>query len=355
MGDPANISRAMDRMTSMATFVKVVENGGFSAAARALSISPSVASAHVQALEDRLGVRLLNRSTRKVSLTEVGHAYYERCLQILAEADDADQIAQALQSSPRGTLRLNTSVAIPPFLAPVVAEYTALYPEVSIDLTMTDRMIDLVEDGFDLAVRNMSVPDSSLVTRRVASYRFVVCGSPDYFARHGVPTTPADLVDHNCLVYSRSAWGHEWRFNGGDGEQSIPVKGNLQANSDNALRLAAVNGQGLAMAPSFLVIDEIKSGRLVPILTEFLQAEYAINAIYPHRHHLSAKVRSFIDLLAKHFREDPAWADPCRSKLAAKSGNGADGKLWLNGSGPNGSDGALQSDSVRQSPHQSAA
>ena len=149
----------MDRMTSMATFVKVVENGGFSAAARALSISPSMATAHVQSLEERLGVRLLNRSTRKVSLTEVGHAYYERCLQILAEADDADQIAQALQSTPRGTLRLNTSVAIPPFLAPVIAEFAALYPDVSISMTMTDRMIDLVEDGFDLAVRNMAVPD----------------------------------------------------------------------------------------------------------------------------------------------------------------------------------------------------
>jgi len=314
----------MDRMTSMATFVKVVESGGFSAAARALSISPSMVTTHVQALEERLGVRLLNRSTRKVSLTEVGHAYYERCLQILAEADDADQIAQALQSTPRGTLRLNTSVAIPPFLAPVIAEFTALYPDVTIAMTMTDRMIDLVDDGFDLAVRNMSIPDSSLVTRRVATYRFVVCGSPDYFARCGTPQRPADLVHHNCLIYSRSQWGNDWRFAGPDGEQSIAVKGNLHANSDNALRLAAVHGQGVAMAPSFLVKDEIKSGRLVPVLTEFLQAEYSINAIYPHRHHLSAKVRSFIDLLAKHFRDDPAWADPCRSKLNAAPGNSAD-------------------------------
>jgi len=314
----------MDRMTSMATFVKVAESGGFSAAARALGISPSMATTHVQALEERLGVRLLNRSTRKVSLTEVGQAYYERCLQILAEADDADQIAQALQSTPRGTLRLNTSVAIPPFLAPVITEYTALYPDITIALTMTDRMIDLVEDGFDLAVRNMSIPDSSLVTRRVATYRFVVCGSSDYFARHGVPQRPADLARHNCLIYSRSQWGNDWRFAGPDGEELVPVTGNLHANSDNALRLAAVHGQGLAMAPSFLVKDEIKSGRLVPVLVEYLQTEYSINAIYPHRHHLSAKVRSFIDLLARHFHDDPAWADPCRSKLAGRSDNGAD-------------------------------
>ena len=313
----------MDRMTSMATFVKVVESGGFSAAARTLGMSPSMATAHVQSLEERLGVRLLNRSTRRVSLTEVGHAYYERCLQILADADDADQIAQALQSTPRGTLRLNTSIAIPPLLAPVIAEFVALYPEISINLTMTDRMIDLVEEGFDLAVRNMSVPDSSLVVRRIATYRFVVCGAPGYLAARGIPRQPADLVHHNCLVYSHSAWGNEWRFAGLEGEQSVAVAGNLQANSDNALRLAAVHGQGLALAPSFLLIDEIKSGRLVPVLTEFLQTEHAINAIYPHRHHLSAKVRSFIDLLVKHFHEDPGCADPCRSRPAAKAPAGA--------------------------------
>ena len=314
----------MDRLTSLTAFVRVADSGGFSAAGRRLNMSTTMVSNHVQALEDRLGARLLNRTTRKVSLTEVGRAYYDRAIQILADIEQADDIAGALQSTPRGTLRLNTSVAIPPFLAPVIAEFTALYPDVTIAMTMTDRMIDLVDDGFDLAVRNMSIPDSSLVTRRVATYRFVVCGSPDYFARCGTPQRPADLVHHNCLIYSRSQWGNDWRFAGPDGEQSIAVKGNLHANSDNALRLAAVHGQGVAMAPSFLVKDEIKSGRLVPVLTEFLQAEYSINAIYPHRHHLSAKVRSFIDLLAKHFRDDPAWADPCRSKLNAAPGNSAD-------------------------------
>jgi DNA-binding transcriptional LysR family regulator len=305
----------MDRMTSMATFVKVVECGGFSAAARALGISPSMVTTHVRALEERLAVRLLNRSTRKVSLTEAGHAYYERCLQILTDVEEAERIAEALQSTPRGTLRLNTSVAIPPFLAPVIAEFASLFPEVSVNLAMTDRMVDLVEEGFDLAVRNMSVPDSSLIARCVATYRFVICGSPGYLAARGVPREPAELVHHNCLVYSHSAWGNEWHFAGPEGEQSVAVVGNLQANSDNALRLAAVHGQGLALAPSFLLIDEIKSGRLVPVLTEFLQTDHAVNAIYPHRRHLSAKVRSFIDLLARRFRDDLAWADPCRSHL----------------------------------------
>ena len=291
----------------MTTFVKVVESEGFSAAARALGISPSMATTHVRALEERLGVRLLNRSTRRVSLTEAGQIYYDRCLQILAEVEDAERVAQALQSTPRGTLRLNTSVAIPPFLAPVIAEFVTLYPDVSINMTMTDRMIDLVEEGFDLAVRNMLIPDSSLIVRRVATYRFVVCGAPGYFAARGMPKQPADLVHHNCLIYSHSAWGHEWRFAAPDGEQSISVSGNLQANSDNALRLAAVHGQGLALAPTFLVADEIKSGRLVPVLGRFLQTDHAINAIYPHRRHLSAKVRVMVDFLADAFRGTPAW------------------------------------------------
>jgi DNA-binding transcriptional LysR family regulator len=317
-----NQDNDMDRLTSMATFVKVVESGGFSAAARTLSISPSMATTHVQSLEDRLGVRLLNRNTRMVSLTEVGQAYYERCLQILAEADDADRVAQALQATPRGVLRVNTSVAVPPFLAPVIAEFVALYPDISLSMTMTDQMVDLVEEGFDLAVRDMPVPDSSLIVRRVATYRFVVCGAPSYFAKRGTPRELDDLAHHNCLIFSRSGWGNEWRFADADGEHSVPVSGNLLANSANALRLAAVHGQGLAMAPGFLFADDIKSGRLIPILTEFSSTEHAINVIYPHRRHLSAKVRSFIDLVTRRYHEDPSWADPCKA-CSAKSGTGA--------------------------------
>jgi DNA-binding transcriptional LysR family regulator len=316
-----NQDNDMDRLTSMATFVKVVESGGFSAAARMLNISPSMATTHVQSLEERLGVRLLNRNTRMVSLTEVGQAYYERCLQILAEADDADRVAQALQATPRGVLRVNTSVAVPPFLAPVIAEFVALYPDISLSMTMTDQMVDLVEEGFDLAVRDMPVPDSSLIARRVATYRYVVCGAPSYLAKRGTPRQLVDLAHHNCLIFSRSGWGNEWRFADADGEHSVPVSGNLLANSANALRLAAVHGQGLAMAPGFLFADDIKSGRLIPILTEFSSTEHAINVIYPHRRHLSAKVRSFIDLVTRRYHEDPSWADPCKA-CSAKSGTG---------------------------------
>jgi DNA-binding transcriptional LysR family regulator len=292
----------MDRVTSMSAFAKVVSTGGFSAAGRALNMSPSMVSNHVQALEDRLGVRLLNRSTRKTSLTEVGEAYYERTLQILADLEEAEHAAQALQSVPRGSLRLNTSVALPPLLAAVIEEFVRLYPEASVSMSMTDQVVDLVEERFDLAVSHMPVEESSLISRRVASYHFAVCGSPSYFEHWGIPQAPSDLTSHNCLTYSHSAWGDEWRFSSQGGEQAIRVSGNLQANSANALRSAAIHGQGLVILPTFLIADELRTGRLIRVLGDFLQTEHAVSAIYPHRHRVSAKVRSFVDLLVKHFR-----------------------------------------------------
>jgi DNA-binding transcriptional LysR family regulator len=303
----------MDRITSMTSFVKVVDTGGFSSAARALNLSPSVVTNHIQSLEERLGVRLLNRSTRKVSLTEVGHAYYDRCVRIIAELDDADQVAEALQSKPRGNLRLNTAVAIPAIIAPVIAEFVALYPEASVSVVATGRMVDLVEEGFDLAIRVTPVQTSSLIVRRLASFRFVVYGAPDYFASRGKPERPADLARHNCMSFPDGPWGTDWQF---DIDQVVPIAGNLQANNVDSLRLAAVLGQGLIYIPTFLVCDELKSGRLVPVLSEFSTVERSIDAIYPHRQHLSAKVRSFIDLLAKHFH-GASWAGPDGRPCAA--------------------------------------
>jgi DNA-binding transcriptional LysR family regulator len=307
----------MDRLTSMTTFVKVVEHGGFSAAARALDMSPSMVTTHVQALEERLGVRLLNRSTRRVGLTEVGQAYFERCVQILAELDDADQIAQVLQSTPRGTLRLNTSIVMPPFIGSVIGEYVKRFPDVGVDLVISDRMVDLVEEGFDLSIRITPIPDSSLIVRSLASYRLVVCAAPEYLAARGVPQQPSDLAQHNCLVFSQSPWGSEWRFSSPGGEQRIQVSGNMRSNSAVALRLAALHGQGVLATTSFQVADDIEAGRLVQVLTEFLPIEASVLAIYPHRHRLSAKVRSFIDLLAQHFREDPLWAGESDPRAAA--------------------------------------
>jgi DNA-binding transcriptional LysR family regulator len=297
----------MDRVTSIMTFVKVVDTGGFATAARALDLSPSVVTNHVQALEERLGVRLLNRTTRKVNLTEVGQAYYERCVRILAELEEADHLAEALQLKPRGALRLNTSPAIPQIIAPVIASYVAQYPEVSVEIASTARMVDIVEEGFDLAIRAHPMPDSSLIVRRLASYHMVVCGAPDYFARRGTPERPQDLANHNCMYFGYAAWEtHEWRFTHGDGDQAVSISGNLKVNNVDSLRLAAVLGQGLIYLPSFMLADEFESGRLVSVLTQFAAPEMPINAIYPHRQFVPSKVRSFIDLATREFR-DASW------------------------------------------------
>jgi DNA-binding transcriptional LysR family regulator len=286
----------------------VVENGGFSAAARRLDISTSIVTTHIQSLEDLLGVRLLNRSTRKVSLTDVGQAYYERCVQILSDIEEANQIAEATQIKPRGILRLNVASAVPPVIAPSIAEFVALYPDTSVRVTMTSRMPDLIEEGFDLSIRVAPASDLNLIVRHLGTYRWMVCGAPSYFASHGRPQHPAELAQHNCLIYYDSPWGRAWEFAGPDGKQVVSLSGNLEANDGEALRQAGILGQGLVCVPSFMVADQLKSGQLLPILQKFLPAESHIDAFYPHRRHLSAKVRSFIDLVTKNFRA-ANWTD----------------------------------------------
>jgi DNA-binding transcriptional LysR family regulator len=305
----------MDRVISMAAFVKVAESSGFSAAAGHLGISKSRVTTHIKSLEDRLGVRLLNRSTRRVSLTEVGQAYYERCIEILAEIDNADQIAQSQQSKPRGELRLNVASSIPSIIGPSIAEYVRRYPDASVRVTVTSRMVSLVEDGFDLAIRVLPMPDSSLIVRHLASYRIVVCGAPSYLASRGTPRELADLMHHNCLMFSDPPWESQWHFIDSQGVRAIPLSGNLHANMVETLRIAAVLGQGLICVPSFLIVDELRSGGLIPVLTEFLATKLSINAIYPHRRLLSPKVRTFIDVVAKNFHGAP-WADPDASARA---------------------------------------
>jgi DNA-binding transcriptional LysR family regulator len=297
---------AMDRVSSMLSFVKVVENGGFSAAGRQVNLATSVVTQHVKSLEDRLGVRLLNRSTRNVSLTEAGQTYYERCVQILAEIEEAEEAAQVLQARPRGTLRLNILPALAAVIAPSIGEFTSLYPDVSVRLTETTRMVNLVEEGFDLSIRFMTAADSSLILRRLASFRSVVCGSPDYLARQGRPEHPSDLARHNCLIYYDAVYskhGREWPFIGPKGELTVRVSGNLESNSYGGLLAAARLGEGLIFGALPTVADDVKSGALVPLLTEFLPTEYSIDALYPHREHLPLKVRVFIDLVAKNVRE----------------------------------------------------
>jgi DNA-binding transcriptional LysR family regulator len=294
----------MDRLTSLTVFGRVVECGGFSAAARRLNMSVTMVSSHVQALEDRLGVRLLNRTTRKVSLTEIGKAYYERSSQILADLDEADRLASALQATPQGTLRLYTGVTLAPFLATIISEFLSLYPAVSVELTTGERMVDLIEEGFDLAVRPVSPPDSSLIVRRLMRWRSVLCCSPDYRVGHPTPASPSDLTGHNCLRYAFYPFGDEWRFESPGGEPvSVHVAGNFVTNNAAALRRLTLDGHGLFLAPPFVVADDLREGRLVGLLQNYRPVEFSINAIYPHRHHVSTKVRTFIDLLALRFAE----------------------------------------------------
>lgn len=291
----------MDRFTSLTAFVRVVETGGFSAAARRLNMSTTMVSNHVQALEDRLGVRLLNRTTRKVSLTEIGKAYYERSTQILADLEQADDIAGALQSVPRGTLRIHTATHIVPFVSPVIAEFLTAYPDVKVELMMGESSIDMIDEGFDIALRMTPAPESSLIVRSLATWRHVLCCSHDYIDKHGRVHEFAELGARNCFRHVNYPFGDEWKFVDRKGAPaSIRVSGNLVSNSGETLRRAALAGVGVCLAAGFLVHDDLEAGRLVRLLPEYRPVEFALNAVYPHRHHLSAKVRTFIDRLVQH-------------------------------------------------------
>ncbi|MHC6157226.1 LysR family transcriptional regulator [Bradyrhizobium elkanii] len=301
----------MDRLTSLTAFVRVVDSGGFSAAGRKLNMSTTTVSNHVQSLEDRLGARLLNRTTRKVSLTEVGQAYYDRCVQILADIEQADNIAGAQQSVPRGTLRIFTNTHLVQFLSPAVAEFLASYPEVKVDLTIGERNADLIDENYDLAVRMVPPPDSSLIVRTIATWRHVLCCSHGYIEQHGKPTLLADLSARNCMRHANYPYGDEWRFADRKGTPAaVRVSGNLISNSGETLKLAALAGVGVFLAAGFLVRDELESGQLVRLLPEYRPVELTMNAVYPHRHHLSAKVRTFIDLLVHHATEQQKLINP---------------------------------------------
>jgi DNA-binding transcriptional LysR family regulator len=294
----------------MSAFIKVVDCGGFSAAARRLAMSVTMVSNHVQALEEHLGARLLNRTTRRVGLTEVGRAYYERCTGILAEIEDADRAAGALHSTPMGTLKLYANNQLLRFLAPVIAEYLRLYPAAAIDVTGGERRVDLVEEGYDLAVRTFRPQESSLIVRTLSEWRHILCAAPRYFDHHPVPEKLEDLAQHNCVRYAFYPYGDDWRFIGPDGEPaSVKISGNLISNAAEVLRVMGRNGQGLFLAPSFLIEEDIEAGRLVEVLPAWRPVSFTITAFYPHRHQLSSKVRVFIDLMAEHFARHRHWLD----------------------------------------------
>ena len=289
----------MDILNCMKTFVAVVETQSFTAAGTRLDISKALVSKYVGTLEDHLGTRLLNRTTRRLSLTESGLAYYERCLQILADVDEAEQVAGQSAAIPRGTLKVAMPVSFGTVrIAPLLTEYMRRYPEVRLDIALADRRVDLIEDGYDLAIRVGNLPESGLIARKLATDRIVLCASPTYLKAYGVPRTPEELKQHACLNYSYSSSGDEWFFGTGKVRAAVHVDGPMRANNGDMLRLAALDGAGLIWQPHFIVADDLKAGRLVELMKERSSTELGIYAIYPSRKHLSAKVRTFVDYIA---------------------------------------------------------
>lgn len=300
----------MDRFASMEVFVRVAELKGFSEAARRLGQSKSSVSKHVSALENHLGVRLLNRTTRRLSLTEAGVAYYDWCRRIAADMEAAEDSVTRLHAGPCGNLKVNAPMSFGRLhLAAVIPEFMERHPQVTVEMFMDDRVVDLIEEGFDLAVRISRLADSSLIARRIASSRSVVCASPDYLAKHGAPRTPADLAQHNCLIYSYSPQGDRWRFSGPDGEYTVRVSGNFWANNGDALHTAALAGLGVLSSPSFIIGEDLRAGRLKTVLEDCRQPDLTIHAVYPHQRHMTAKLRVFVDYLIEKFAASPSWDD----------------------------------------------
>ena len=302
---------------SMRVFTAVARMGSFTAAAEDLGISRAMASKYINHLENKLDVRLLNRTTRQLNLTEVGIAYLERINPILAELEETEQAIAQLHTEPKGTLKIMSPPSFGSFhLARIFNDYKDKYPDVSIEMVLTDRNPDLFEEGMDLAVFLGEMNDSSLIARKIATTRIVVCGAPAYFEKKGIPRTPADLDHHNCLTLSQRTAMFDWKFIIGGKPVILTPMGNLRTNTADPLRIAAIKGCGLVQLPSYIVGLDIKSGRLQPVLEEYEPTELPIYIVYIHRRHLSAKVRTFVDFITGNFQPVPYWDNWIKEKQA---------------------------------------
>ena len=295
----------------MSTFFSVVEHGGFSAAADRLGLSRAQVSKAVMQLEAFLGTRLLNRTTRRVGLTETGRAYYERASSILQDLDELEGIVREQTLQPNGVLRLSapTSFGIL-HLHELIPRYIERYPGVQVSISLTDRFVDAIAEGFDLVLRIAELEDSSLIARRIAPCRRVLCASPGYLAKQGSPAVPQDLAIHHCLVYANDLKPDTWTLQGPGGIESVRVNGPVCADNGDLLRAAAIAGLGITLLPTFIVGEDIRRGRLQVVLENFRPPELAINAIYPSRRYLSARVRTFIDFIGAAFAGLPDWDAP---------------------------------------------
>lgn len=290
----------MDKFLEMQTFTSVVDAGSFVRAAESLDMSKAAVSRYVADLEARLGVRLLHRTTRKLSLTEEGRAFHARCKSMLEELEEAESEISARSAQASGLVKVNVPYSFGILhLAPLWSDFMAQHPKVTLDVTLSDRVVDLVEEGFDLAVRIGSLASSSLISRKLASTRMVLCASPTYLKVHGSPQRPEEIAQHAVLAYSLLATGDQWSLEGPNGIESVVVHPFLRTNSGDTCRAAALKHQGIILQPSFMVEDDLRSGALVELMPEYRAAEFGIYAVYPSRQYVSAKVRLLIEFLAK--------------------------------------------------------
>lgn len=308
---------ALDRITDLAAFVRVSDARSFTIAAEQLGLSRSAVGKCVVRLEDNLGVRLLHRTTRSVTLTDEGEAFYERCVRVLADLEEIELDMASRTDQPRGRLRLDVPVSFGRLhVLPVLHRFMEMWPEVVVNVTFTDRYVDLIEEGIDIAIRIGGEEDSQLVGRTLARHRLVTCAAPEYLASHDVPMTPADLADHSCLAFTHGGRPTEWRFRSQvpeDGaetavnEQFVRLHGRFCTSNSESLRDAVLAGYGIGQLATFLVGDDLRTGRLRPILESYALDGPPIRVVYPTGRHLSPKVRHFIDLLAETWRPEPPW------------------------------------------------
>src|ERR1700736_5972007 len=298
----------MDKLASLRAFVKVVELGSFSEAARQLRLSRSAISKYIGDLEHSLGVQLPNRTTRHASPNENGQAYFERALSILADIDAADQAVAHLQSTPRGLLRVNAPMSFGTLqLGPAVADFMARNPELQIHLVLSDEQVDPVQGGFDVTLRIADLESSSLIARKIVPIERVICASPDYLDRNGVPAHPGELRNHKLLTYGFLLTGNQWKLTGDDGDHWIQPAWTLCANNAEVLRDAAIRGRGVALQPTFITGTALREGALRAFLASYTAPPLTLYAVYPPTRHLAVNVRVFIDYLVGRFSGIPSW------------------------------------------------
>lgn len=299
----------MDKLLTIQAFTKVVDAGGFAAAARKMGLSRSVVNKYVITLENELGMQLLRRSSRQVSPTEAGIAFYGRAVSILNELDEAYAAVTQLQEQPRGNLRINAPMSFGSVhLAPMIADFMARYPEVHVELVLNDRFVDPIEEGFDVTVR-IAEPNvsTSLITREIVPVRRVLCASPAYLAAHGEPQEPKELRQHRCLHYGYQETGNQWKLAGPRGEVTVHINCLMWSNNGDSLKQVALRDQGIALLPTFIVGDELQLGRLRTVLNDYRPPDITLSALYPRHRHLSAKTRLFAEFLVERFGDRPYW------------------------------------------------